>query len=83
MDDPAFDDISDPASLQKYSYAANDPVDGSDPSGNSLLEYTWFNNVNNRVYILAIHGAHHPFVYPILGNAVVCSPATDKLHSGS
>ena len=67
MDDPAFDDTTDPRTLHKYSYALNDPLDGIDPSGNYLLEYTWFNDLKNRVYILAIHGAHHPFVYPIIG----------------
>jgi RHS repeat-associated protein len=60
-------DITYPGSLHKYVYTANDPIDSVDPSGDLALEYTWLNTVKNRVYILAIHGAHHPFVYPILG----------------
>jgi RHS repeat-associated protein len=65
--DPYEGDITDPSSLHKYVYAANNPVNSADPSGDLALEYTWLNTVKNRVYILAIHGAHHPFVYPIIG----------------
>jgi len=65
--DPAEGDILNPATLHKYVYAGNNPVNSADPSGDLALEYTWLNTVKNRVYILAIHGAHHPFVYPIIG----------------
>jgi hypothetical protein len=33
MDDPDFDDISDPLTLHKYVYTGDDPVDAVDPSG--------------------------------------------------
>jgi RHS repeat-associated protein len=56
--DPNEGDILEPATLHKYVYAANDPVDSTDPSGEgTYAEYKvilW-----NRAYSIALHSAHH------------------------
>ncbi len=38
MDDPAFDDVTDPSSLHKYLYTADNPVNAADPSGHLAVE---------------------------------------------
>jgi hypothetical protein len=63
-------DISDPATPHKYVFAQDDPVDEDeiDPSGQSgIFEYQWLSTVENRVYQLGLHSAHHPFAFRILG----------------
>ena len=62
-------DVEDPATLHKYVYAENSPVNLVDPSGKGALA-EWSLNVGNRVFSIAVHPATHPWT--ILGVKFYC-----------
>jgi RHS repeat-associated protein len=54
--DPAAGKITDPASLHKYVYAANNPVNATDPTGEDLVEKVEIENATIR---FTNHGLIH------------------------
>jgi RHS repeat-associated protein len=61
----------DPRTLHKYLYALGDPIDAYDPSGlATLAEYRI--QIQNRVFSIAVHNAHHTWIVPFLNQTFWC-----------